>query len=60
MCQNTSMRQYASSLREEKSDTRDKRRETTRDCRGRKQRSPSGKLISRVVPREKRITGDSL
>ena len=31
-------------------DTRDKRRETTRDCGGRKQRSPSGKLISRVVP----------
>ena len=39
---------------------RDKRRETTRDCGGRKQRSPSGKLVSRVVPREKRMSGDPL
>ena len=41
-------------------DTRGKRRETTRDCGGRKQRSPSGKLVSRVVPREKRVSGDPL
>ena len=32
-------------------DTTDRRRETARDCGGRKQRSPSGKLVSRVVPR---------
>ena len=42
---------------EKRVDTRDKR-ETTRDCRGRKERSQSGQLISRVVPREKRVSGD--
>ena len=41
-------------------DTGDKRRETSRDCGGRKQRSPSGKLVSLVVPREKRVSGDPL
>ena len=41
-------------------DTRGKRRETTRDCGRRKQRSPSGQLISCVVPREKRVSGDPL
>ena len=39
---------------------RDKRRETTRDCRGRKEHSPPDQLISRVVPRKKRVSGDPL
>ena len=39
-------------------DTRDRRRVTTRDYRGDKQRSPSGQLIGRVVPREKQVSGD--
>ena len=34
VCQNTSMRQYASSPRKDKVDTRSQRRETTRVCRG--------------------------
>ena len=37
---------------------RDKRRETTRDCGERKQRSPSGQLIGLVVPKEKRVSPD--
>ena len=41
-------------------DTRDRRRETTWDCGKCKQRSPSGQLISCVVPREKRVSGDPL
>ena len=41
MSQNTLMRQYDSSPRKTRVDTRDKRRETTRNCRGCKQRSPS-------------------
>ena len=41
-------------------DTRDKRRETTRDCEGCKYRSPSGKLVSSVVPWEKRVSGDPI
>ena len=34
MCRGTSMRQNASCPKKEKVDTRDKTRETTRDCRG--------------------------
>ena len=41
-------------------DARGKRRETTRDCGGRNQRSLSGKLVSRVVSRETRMYGDPL
>ena len=37
-----------------------RRIETTRDCGGRKQRFSSGQLISCVVPREKRVSGDLL
>ena len=39
-------------------DTRDKRRKTTRDCSDRKERSPSGQLISQVVSQKKRVSGD--
>ena len=39
---------------------RDKRRETTRDCRGHMKRSTSGQFVSRVVPQEKRMSGDPL
>ena len=41
-------------------DTRDKRKETTGYCRRHKYRSLSCELISRVVPREKRVSGDPL
>ena len=41
-------------------DTKDKRRETTRDCRVHEQRSSSGQLINRVVTREKRVSEDPL
>ena len=41
-------------------DTRDKRRETTRGCGGQEYCSPSGKLVSRVVPQEKQVSGDPL
>ena len=39
-------------------DRRDQRKETTRDCRGCKYRSPSGQLINHVVPRKKRMSGN--
>ena len=41
-------------------DLRDKRRETTRDCRGHKKCSPSGQLISCIVSLEKQMFGDPL
>ena len=39
-----------------KVETRDQR-ETTRDCRECKSRSPSDQLNRRIVPREKRVSG---
>ena len=41
-------------------DSKDNRRETTRDCGRRKQHSPPEQLINRVVPREKRVSRDPL
>ena len=38
-------------------DTRGAGRETTRGCRGHEHRCPSGKLISRVISRKKRVSG---
>ena len=39
---------------------RDQRREATKDCRGHKQRSLSGQLISRVFPQKKQVSRNPL
>ena len=55
MCERTSMRQYAFSSRKKKVDMRDKRRETTRDCRWSESCSPSSQLAYQPC----RFTGET-
>ena len=51
---------HLQSEKRQRVDTRDEKIETTRDYIGHEYRSPSGQLISRVVPWKKRVSGDPL